>query len=175
MSKGYLIFLLVTLMFLPACGQADNLPPTSEPVAVTLTPGLTAITGLVVSPDNAPLGNTEVHLANVAWNEDKTQGAFYMDTATSPVTVTAQNGVFYFANVTPTDYVIVIGDLYGQNVLISNPDGTARIFTPIADQALDVGLLEVDLQSAPPIPNQLPTTVAPAYPGAIPNNSPSYP
>ena len=74
---------------------------------------------------------------------------FLIDESASPITITDENGLFVFNELEPRDYVIVVGDLYGQHVILSNNDGTAQIFTAEAGQVLDVDMLKVDLASAP--------------------------
>ena len=173
--------LVVLAFLLSACGAANNNEnnATRESVVVTLAPDLAGITGQAISISGGqrePLVATEVRLAYIAWNEDKSDGAFYQDDATSPITITNEAGFFTFSNIEVRDYVIVIGDLFGVNVPLANPDGSAQIFTPTVGQILDVGVLEVDIVNAGAVPGSLPTTIAPSYPGnnqAVP--SPAYP
>ena len=148
----------------------------------TAMPGKSAIVGQVVSiagQQPQPLPNTEVRIASVIWNEDKTDGAFVIDEASNPTFITDDLGGFVFTDIEPQDYVIVVGELYGQNVILSKPDGTARIFTLTADNILNVGTLQVDLNLAPDysLTPDVPTLVAPAYP--VPNeqsgDNDSYP
>lgn len=189
-SKLFIIFL--SLLALSACTQAPDVTSTKPAEGVqsvvedevspainvqsTLeaTPSLSesAIIGQVVSLDASAISNTEVRLATVFWNEDKSQGSFLIDESVSPITMTDENGLFVFDALEPRDYVIVIGDLYGQNVILSNNDGSAQIFTAEAGQILDVDVLQIDLESAP-------ITIAPSpessYPPPNTPSSPAYP
>lgn len=175
-SKLFVIFLL--LLTLAACAQAPSATNTESLVDVQpsleATPSLSqsVIIGQVISIDASAVSDTEVRLATVFWNEDKSQGSFLIDESASPITITDENGLFAFNALEPRDYVIVVGDLYGQNVILSNNDGSAQIFTAEAGQILDVEMLQVDLKSAP-------ITVAPSpessYPPPNTPPSPAYP
>jgi hypothetical protein len=129
------------------------------------------MTGSVISISDqnpGPLPGTEIRLAKAYWNEDRTDGAFVIDETTSPITITDDNGKFAFTAIEARDYVIVIGDLYGQNVIFANADGSARIYTTELGSSLDVGVLQVDLASAPPFP----ATPVQAYPPPVTTATP---
>ncbi|MFZ5917805.1 MAG: hypothetical protein ACOYZ7_12770 [Chloroflexota bacterium] len=160
-----LFFLLTACSSTPGPAVTENVSPlglvspvaTSQPaptpvssrvtVRVTPLPAKSALTGQVISAvgGSGPLVETVVRLARVFWNEQKTDGAFSLEVASSPSAVTDAAGAFFFANVEPADYVIVIGDLEGEHVILSNPDGSARIFTAEPNKIVDVGKLEVRL------------------------------
>jgi len=140
----------------------------------TVSPSESRITGTVISiaeQGKGPLQETEVRLAKVYWNDDQSDGAFVIDETADPVAISDDEGKFTFTMLEVRDYVIVVGDLYGQNVIISNSDGSARIFKTQLGETLDVGVLQVNLASAPafpstPIPYPPPITTATpfAYP-----------
>lgn len=144
----------------PQISETEETEPTKTELVVSDTEA--TITGSVESTAgllNEPLSDVDVHLAKVYWDNDQVRGTFLIDEATSPVTRTDSSGIFVFTNVTARDYVIVVGDLYAKNVIISNPDGTARIYTAEPGRILDVGVIEVNLDLAP-----LPVPVESAYP-----------
>jgi hypothetical protein len=140
----------------------------------TISPSESRITGSLFSiaeQNQGPLQDSEVRLAKVYWNDEQSEGAFVIDETTDPATISDDEGIFAFAKLEARDYVIVVGDLYGQNVIIANSDGSARIFKTQLGETLDVGVLQVDLASAPafpatPIPYPPPITTATpfAYP-----------
>jgi hypothetical protein len=154
---------ILLLMTLAACANGDQdspenlvteIPNTQETTfEETAVPGETAIRGQIISSTNrsSPIKQVEVRLAKVYWSDDESDGAFLIDEATSPVTFTDDRGRFVFRNPEPRDYVIIVGDLYGQNVIVSNQEGSAKIYTLESDIVLDVGQLVIDL-SATPIP-----------------------
>ena len=117
----------------------------------TLSPTLSAVKGRVLtvaSGSPRPLADTVVRLAKVFYNEPHTDGVYVLDGASSPGALTDQDGRFSIVNIEPADYVIVVGDAESpDHVIISEPDGKARLFTAEAGQVLDVGTLEVGLKS----------------------------
>ncbi len=68
-----------------------------------------------------------------------------LNATSSPGTYADENGVFVFANVTPQEYVIVIGDPEGQNEVINDSAGKPKVWNIPADQIYDVGELKVKL------------------------------
>ena len=65
--------------------------------------------------------------------------------ARSPSVVTQADGTFIFRDVDPADYVMAVGELMGDHVMISESNGKARIFAAEKGKTLDVGTLKVDL------------------------------
>lgn len=130
-------------------------PSTSEPADAALasqTPQANLATATVIgtvistsTKDAAALVGMPVRLARVFWNEDKSDGAFVLEGATSPSALIAEDGSFTLSNVPPADYVIVVGDPMGSNVIISEADGKARVITLAAGEVFDIGQLEVAL------------------------------
>lgn len=126
-----------------------ELAPTRPP-APTPAPEVANVVGWVVAADTKSphmLAGMPVRLAQVFWNEDKSDGAFVLEGATSPSALIQEDGYFFFQNVVPADYVIVVGDPFGQNAIIMEPDGKARVITVEAGKTFDVGKLEVTLKN----------------------------
>ena len=113
-----------------------------------------------------------MRLAKVYWNDEQSEGAFVIDETADPATISDDEGKFTFTMLEVRDYVIVVGDLYGQNVVISNSDGSARIFKTLLGETLDVGVLQVDLVSAPAFPST-PIPYPPPITTATPHSYPS--
>ena len=125
-------------------------PKDAGPTVVQSTPlpDRTAITGRILSlqsTSSAPISGVVVRLARVFWNEDKSDGAFAVEAAQSPSTITDANGAFFLGDLEPADYVIVVGDLEGDNVIISEGGEKARVFSTHPGEILKVGDLRVDL------------------------------
>ena len=95
-----------------------------------------------------PLSNMVVRLAQVFWNEDKSEGAYVLEGATSPGDDTDDEGIFVFNDLSPADYVIVVGDIMGDYEIISEADGKAKIYTIEAGSILQVEQLKVHLPQA---------------------------
>lgn len=114
-------------------------------VRVTPLPDKAALAGKIVvsGVTQSPLGNTVVRLANVYWNSDKSDGAVVINGATSPGTTTNEAGEFFFSNIDPGDYAVVVGDVEAKSLTVTKPDGSARVFTADPGQILDAGILEV--------------------------------
>ncbi|MCX7707463.1 MAG: hypothetical protein N2204_05600, partial [Anaerolineae bacterium] len=156
-------FLVLTAGCVPISTEISPLPTpvvesveaTAEPTPTrfsvpTPAPDVASVVGRVVAADTKSpqtLTGMPVRLARVFWNEDRSDGAFVLEGATSPSALIQEDGFFFFQNVVPADYVIVVGDPFGQNAIITEPDGKARVITLEAGKTLDVGKLEVTLKS----------------------------
>jgi hypothetical protein len=90
--------------------------------------------------------NTTVRLARIFWDEEHKDGAVVLEGARSPATVTDGNGYFVFLDLDPADYALIVGDIAGEHVRVSNPDESARIFTANQGEVTDVGQIFVDLR-----------------------------
>ncbi|GEM_PF-772986 len=129
-----------------------SVPKTPTPIAIaTPLPSKSTIVGQVVSTATIkaqPLSQTVVKLAEVVWDAEKKDGIFVVDGASSPSTITDEQGKFLFANIKPGQYVIVVGELTGINEIVaeSNDSNKAKIFTVESDKILDVKEIEVKLK-----------------------------
>lgn len=151
---GLLVVLALLLMACEASRDSRKIDKTTTPLATpdsftSILPDDISGTGLVgqlVSDSNgAPLGDTVVRLARVFWNEEHTEGVYVLEGARSPSSITDSNGFFVFKDVDPGDYVMIVGDVYGDHVIISNPNGTARIFTIEQGKIMDAEQVKVTL------------------------------
>ena len=134
----------VSPLVVPTEAPADKSPDVSR--QVTPMPSMAAMTGQIISTSTSqPMASTVVRLARVFWNEQHTDGAFVLEGARSPATVADDSGFFVFENLNPADYVLVVGEVLGDHVIVSEPDGSARIFTAEEDKVTDVGQIFVDL------------------------------
>lgn len=143
------LVLVLSIMSLVSCknpletGRAVS--PLTPPIVVPI-PSMAAVTGQVVSASTSrPMANTTVRLARVFWNEQHTDGVYVLEGARSPSAITNDGGFFVFANLNPADYVLVVGDVFGDHVIVSNPDGSAKIFTAEENKVTDAGQIFVDL------------------------------
>lgn len=119
----------------PQIGQSPLPLPTAED-QVSPSAEADLASGVVYTTaggDRRPLAKTVVRLASVVWNQDKSDGAYFLEGGTSPTATTDENGRFSFKGLAPGDYVIVVGDVYASHEIVSAPDGKARIFTVTAD------------------------------------------
>ena len=174
------IIIFILFLFLIGCDENPQTQVESNQqqigiiptVSTAVSPGKSSIVGQAVSIASSspqPLPDTAVRLAIVFWNEDETDGAFIIDEASSPTVFTDELGGFVFTDLEPQDYVIVIGELYGQNVILSESDGAAKIFSTTADEVLNVGVLQVNLEAAPDY-SATPSTIQSVPPYPVPTN-----
>ena len=163
MIRKILVFLLIFLVLLTACNKTA--PSTINPeVLVTVTPppppesGKATIIGRVMHQDGHAMANTIIRLADVARGEEGRGGAYILDIARSPGTLTDINGYFIIQNVKAGEYVLVVGDieLTGIYEIITEAGGQAKVWNLPADQITDVGILIVSIIPPTPIPTVTP-------------------
>lgn len=159
-----LIFLITALcaVMLMACQtQPTNPAPTVESETTVATPEASGEDDFIVdavAPDdetgvlrgriisvttNEPLPNTVVALAQVT--RQGGEGAFVLNSASSPMNVSDVEGYFIIPNVPPGEFVIVVGDPYAPDI-IKNPDTqTAQTYFVEQGRITEVGDLVVNL------------------------------
>ena len=122
--------------------------PLSTPT-ITSTPiqkpksGKATVTGKVISTiTNKPL-HISVWLAEVHRQGD--QAIYLLNSANSPSVFADDNGIFVLSNVPPMEYVIIIGNTEGLNVVIKDETGKPKVWNIPADKILDTGELKVAL------------------------------
>ena len=144
-------FALIMILVLLAACQAQpavtvNTPTAEQNAAAlpTALPGKSTLTGKIFDKNGNPLAETPLRLATIYRQGD--QGAFLIEAAHSPGTISEADGSFTFADVPPAEYLIVAGWLEA-NIYTIYQDENAKPFTYIlaADQTLDVGAIQVDL------------------------------
>ena len=126
---------------IPASGLESPLalPPIALPSA-----GLGTGTGILVDAvTKLPLVGTEVRLAPV---ESKNgEQAYFLDTTSSPTTVSDPSGRFVFREVPPRDYVVFVGDPFGSYTIVPTTNDKALVWSIVADKVNDLGQTEVRL------------------------------
>ncbi len=90
-----------------------------------------------------PIYRVRVAFAEVYRNEET--AIFVDDAAFSPSAETDASGRFVLSNLSPKEYVIVIGDPFGLNDVVRNPDGLPKIWNIEADQQIDIGDVRVNI------------------------------
>ena len=116
--------------------------PTST---VELLPSKSGLKGYLHSISNQPVSSVLVRLAAVFWDDAKKEGAFVLDESASPSAITNGNGEFLFVNIEPGDYVILIGETPSDEGVVTNDDGSAKIYTAVSDKIVDIGTLNTIL------------------------------
>jgi hypothetical protein len=134
-------FFLIMCLLLGACNSLQTGTPTSP---ATIESGKSSVSGRVLSSTTSlPLASVSVRLAQVYRQSD--DGAFLLDGARSPGALTDEVGHFEIVNIAAAEYVIVVGDIYGEHRIVAEPSGQAKVWITNPDQELDVGDLAVDL------------------------------
>ena len=144
--KNYIFPILILLVFLSACQKSE---PANTPTKAIPTPAKDkgTVTGRVISStDGKPFANFTVHLAQVYTKDGNS--AFVLDTGHSPSALTDQDGYFIISDITPNDYVIVIGDPMVSYAIIPDDadNNKAKVWTIVANKILDTSTLRVDLK-----------------------------
>ena len=161
------IFLLLSLVFISACSKTT--PSAINPeVLVTVTPppqpeaGKSTISGQVMHTAGYPVANTVIRLAEVARGAEGKGGAFILDVARSPGTITDVNGYFVIQNVKAGEYVIVVGDVEATGIyeIIPENETEAKVYNLPADQITNVGIITVSIIP----PTAIPTITPGPYP-----------
>ncbi len=137
---GFIISIIMIFLGTVGCNQ--------DPKKILPTPetGKSSLSGLLVDKAGLPLGNITIRLAEVYRdNENSSEGAYVLDTAFSPGTITDESGFFFFENIKPVEYVIVVGDIENNNYeIISQEDGRPKVWQAVEGQILNVGKLQID-------------------------------
>ena len=107
------------------------------------------ITGFLRSEKtNTPVVNVPIFLAEVYYEGG--QGAFVLDGAFSPSTVSDSEGRFVFVDVPSGEYVVVVGNPEVTDYeIILDDTGKARIWTANPGEILDLEEIRVDLKFLP--------------------------
>lgn len=136
-----IIFFLISMVL---AGCSANNASTSTPIP-TPEQGKAVFAGQIFNLEGKPLSSVSLRLAEVYHDENNLEkGAYVLDTAFSPGTISDENGFFAFTNIKPGEYVLVVGDVEVNNyVIVSEENGKARIWNIATDQIMDIGTLKV--------------------------------
>ena len=167
MNRKFLSIILLMLVLVSSCSNGPSLVVNPE-VLPTVTPppqptvGNATISGQVIHQDGSTFGDIIVRLAEVERGVEGRGGAYILDLARSPGTITDGNGYFTIQNIQAGEYVIVVGDieLTGIYEIIQEPDGKTKVWTFPADQITDIGKITVRIT----LPTTVPTIESGAYP-----------
>ncbi len=143
-NKSLILVLFTLLLLVTACGKASATDTSIIPTTIqTPESGKAVVTGKVFSTTtNQPL-TTQVWLAEVHRQGD--QAVYVLNATSSPGIYSDKAGVFVLKNITPQEYVIVVGNPEGQNEVINDDSGKPKVWNIPADQIYDVGELKVTL------------------------------
>jgi hypothetical protein len=164
MQRTLIFFVMVLLTVMLIACQSDPITPepTTAPDTSVVTPEPNGEDDFIVDPlqmddetgvargrvisavTNEPLAGTVVALAQVTRQGE--EGAFVLNTASSPMNTTDVDGYFIIPQIPPGEFVIVVGDPYGVNTIIENPDTQmAQTYFVEQGRVTEVGELVVDI------------------------------
>jgi hypothetical protein len=127
-----------------------NLPGASTPAAANPTipqpsAGQSTFTGQLVSTASGkPLAQTLVRLALFYHGGTADQGSYLLDETNSPGTTTDDSGTFVFSNLKAGEYVMVIGDIHTDYLVVSDSAGKVKVWNAEAEKVVDIGKLAVN-------------------------------
>ena len=142
--KHLILVLSILFWSATACGKQSVVTKSSTPSPIQKPKaGKAMVTGKVISTYTTQPLETSVWLAEVHRQGD--QAVYVLDAVSSPGIHTDENGTFVLANIAPQEYVILIGDPEGQNEVVVDSTGKAKVWNIPADQIFDTGELKVKL------------------------------
>ncbi len=166
MNKNYirfsLLILTVCVLIFAGCQPASEVVPPQEPtleqplptstiiennLPVIISPAadMTVVCGRVVHPDGSSLNNLNIRLAEVYYGTPGAEGAFVLDTASSPSAMTDEDGYFCTTEIAVRDYVFIIGNPEENYEIHAGEDGKAVVLSPEAGEVLDMGDIVTEL------------------------------
>lgn len=135
----------------PLAAPESPLAPPSVDEAPTPEADKSSVIGRIVSiRTGLPLANTVVRLPEVycapgVKEEDKREQCFWaLDNAFSPSAISDETGLFVFNNVEVRDYVVMLGDIMLESLIIDDEEGKPVIITTPEGEVLNLGELRVD-------------------------------
>ena len=117
-------------------------------MVATPTAGKANVSGRIVSIVNTgkPYIDATVRLAEVYRNE-LGEGAYALDAALNPQTVTDDQGNFVFTDIDPRAYVLIIGDPMTRYVIVADETGKAIVYSCLVDQVTNLGEHKIDFDA----------------------------
>ena len=155
-SRTFLLVLTICVIVLSGCQLVTKTTlkqePTAEqslassptiaihlPLAISPAGDKTAVCGRIVTADGSPFGDLNIRLAEVYYGEPGSEGAFVLNTSSSPSAMTDQDGFFCTGEIAVTNYVLIIGHPEENYEIYAGEDAKAKVWSPIAGEVLDLG------------------------------------
>jgi hypothetical protein len=161
-SLNFLIKALFAVMLIACQSQPDAPTPTVVPDSTLVTPEPNSEDDFIVEsvqPDaetgvvrgrvisaltTEPLASTVVAMAQVTRQGE--EGAFVLNSASSPMNVSDVDGYFIIPNVPPGEFVMIVGDPYDVHEIILNPETEmAQTYFVEQGRVTEVGEVVVDI------------------------------
>lgn len=142
----YVLF-ICSVFALPSCNsigtRSDSLDPVDLTFLITPEPSKSIIQGQLINMDGRPFEGMTVRLARV-YRENNEGGAFVLDEANSPLSLTDSNGEYQFLNIDPGEYVLFVGSLNDRYKIVSGPDENPNIYSVRANEVLEIETIVVE-------------------------------
>lgn len=140
-KKSIYVCLVIIFSLLSGC-QVNN--PTEENTILPTRNSTTGmLNGILLNLEGKPIQRVTVRLAQVYRQGE--EGAFVLDTAHSPSSITTSEGVFILNDILPAEYFLVIGTPEDNDYLIYvDENGKPISYYINAGDVKDIGKIKVD-------------------------------
>lgn len=144
MKKTWIGLIFIFLFIITSCQSVFKPSNTNE--LFLPSSGKSIIFGKLIYDNNEPHAGLVVRLAEV-YQDENGRGAFVLDDAHSPKTITDKNGVFTFNDIPPGEYVLFVGELNSNYEVISDINNTPIIYSVTSDEALELEPLIIEFEN----------------------------
>lgn len=162
-SHIFLLVLIICTVFLSGCQLVTKITPTQEPTVeqsleispttdnhrpLVISPAedKAVVCGRIVTSDGSPFGDLNIRLAEVYYGEPGSDGAFVLNTSSSPSAMTDKDGFFCTGEIAVTDYILIIGHPEENYEIYAGEDSKAKVWSPIAGKILELGEIVTALE-----------------------------
>ncbi len=161
-SRIFLLVLTICIVGLTSCQILTKTAPTQEttaeqapaisatssvhlPIVISPAGDKTAVCGRIVTADGSPYGDLNIRLAEVYYGDPGSEGAFVLNTSSSPSAMTDKDGYFCTGEIAVTDYVLIIGHPEESYEIFAGEDAKAKVWSPLAGKVLEMGEIVTNL------------------------------
>jgi hypothetical protein len=139
MKTRKLLAILIFLLLSAGCSKINGLSKAPSPP--TPQAGKATVIGQVISAKTGKPVLQPVRLAEVV--RQGGQGAYILDTRSSPGADPDQNGNFVFPSVDAKEYVVMVGDPYSVYEIMQDTTGKPRTWVIPPDKITNIGVLKL--------------------------------
>lgn len=150
MYRKKMFFLFLIIILSSGCGGTSAENPIKLPEGSTISipevipspvPGKGTVIGQIEAANPKRLVGLLVYLGRVVAVEDKYGG--FLDTNTAPVAfVDGESGKFYFADVEPGEYTLILYEVEVGGKVYLDSAGSAVLISVAPDKVLDLGTIQ---------------------------------
>jgi hypothetical protein len=142
-----LAFYILIILILSGCTKSNEVVFDLNPYKEDLSPNSCIISGVLLSNNKDPISNEVVWLGEVLYTENNSEGQFIIEGGRSPSTISDEQGRFVFTNVAVNDYVIVIGHLELDPLILPDSENPnkAAILNCADGEIINIGEIIINL------------------------------